>query len=160
MLTGEGLDPAVIRQELEALGNSMVIAGSSRRLRIHIHTNEPETIFDLVGEFGEVGQTKADDMIGQARTLNRSNRDVAIVTDSAADIAEAQMEAYDIHMVPLRVQFGTESHLDKAGMTPTEFRRELSAIPIPRAPRSLRRAICGECTNSSAPTSARSSRSH
>ena len=129
MVTGKDLDSARIRQEIEALGNSMVIAGSKKRLRIHIHSNEPETIFELVGEFGEVGKTKADDMIGQARALNRSNRDVVIVTDSAADIPEDVLEAHDIHMVPLRVQFGTDSHLDKTGMTPAEFRRELETNP-------------------------------
>ena len=129
MVTGEHLDASVIRQELEALGNSMVIAGSAQRLRIHIHTNEPETIFDLVGEFGEVGKTKADDMIGQARALNRSNRDVVIMTDSAADIPEDVLTEHDIHMVPLRVQFGTESHLDKTGISPAEFRRELETNP-------------------------------
>ncbi len=129
MVTGTALDPAAIRQKLEALGNSMVIAGSAQRLRIHIHTNEPETIFDLVSEFGEVGKTKADDMIGQARALNRSNREFVVMTDSAADIPDAVLEAHDIHMVPLRVQFGEESHLDKAGMTPAEFRRELLVNP-------------------------------
>jgi len=129
MLTGTDLDAARIRQELEPLGNSMVIAGSNKRLRIHIHVNEPETVFDLLGDFGEVGKTKADDMVGQTRTLNRSNRDVAIVTDSAADISEDVMEQYDIHMVPLRVQFGTESHLDKTGISPAEFRRELERNP-------------------------------
>lgn len=129
MVTGKNLDSARIRQEIEALGNSMVIAGSKKRLRIHIHTNEPETIFELVSEFGEVGKTKADDMIGQARALNRDNREVVIVTDSAADIPEDVLEAHDIQMVPLRVQFGTESHLDKTGMTPAEFRRELETNP-------------------------------
>lgn len=129
MVIGENLEPAALRHELEALGNSMVIAGSAKRLRIHIHTNEPETIFELVSAFGEVDKTKADDMIGQARTLNRENRDVVIMTDSAADIPEDVLEAHDIHMVPLRVQFGTESHLDKAGMTPAEFRRELERNP-------------------------------
>jgi len=129
MVSGEKLDTATIRRELEALGNSMVIAGSARRLRIHIHTNEPETIFDLVSAFGTVDKTKADDMIGQARTLNRANRDVAIVTDSAADIPEHILTKYDIHTVPLRVQFGTESHLDKAGISPAEFRRQLQTNP-------------------------------
>jgi len=101
MVTGDALNKAAIRQTLEALGNSMVIAGSAKRLRIHIHTNEPESIFELVSDFGVVDKTKADDMIGQARTLNRSNRDVVIVTDSAADIPEDVLEAHDIHMVPL-----------------------------------------------------------
>ncbi|MBT8423034.1 MAG: DegV family EDD domain-containing protein, partial [Gammaproteobacteria bacterium] len=129
MVTGTDLNAASIRHGIEALGNSLVIAGSAKRMRIHIHTNEPETIFELVSEFGTVGNTKADDMIGQARALNRSNRDIVIVTDSAADIPEDVLEAHDIHMVPLRVQFGTESHLDKTGMTPAEFRRELETNP-------------------------------
>jgi DegV family protein with EDD domain len=129
MVSGENLNSNAIRQELEALGNSMVIAGSDSRLRIHIHTNEPESIFELVGEFGTVDKTKADDMIGQARSLTRVDRDVAIVTDSAADIAASVMDELGIHMVPLRVQFGTDSYLDKVGMSPAEFRRELLSNP-------------------------------
>ncbi|MEE4186159.1 MAG: DegV family protein [Gammaproteobacteria bacterium] len=129
MLEGADLDPARLRQELAALGNSMVIAGSKTRLRIHIHTNEPETIFDLAAAFGTVSRTKADDMLGQARTLSRVNRDVAIVTDSGADIPEAIMADFDIQMVPLRVQFGEDSHLDKLGMSPAEFRTELLRNP-------------------------------
>jgi DegV family protein with EDD domain len=125
MVQGTDLNAGRIRQELEALGNSMVIAGSTKRVRIHIHTNEPESIFDLAGEFGTVTHTKADDMQGQTRTLNRKNRDIAIVTDSGADIPDAIMAALDIQMVPLRVQFGEDSHLDKMGMSSNEFRTEL-----------------------------------
>jgi len=125
MLEGSDLDAARLRQELEALGNSMVIAGSRNRVRIHIHTNEPETIFDLAAEFGTVTRTKADDMLGQARTLSRVDRDIAVVTDSGADIPEAILAELDIQMVPLRVQFGESSHLDKLGMSSSEFRTEL-----------------------------------
>ena len=112
-----------------ALGDSMVIAGSDTRLRIHIHTDEPESIFDLVGQFGQISHTKADDMLVQARSLRRSDREVAVVTDSGADIPDALMRELDIHMVSLRVQFGTESHLDKSGMSPSEFHAELQHNP-------------------------------
>ena len=74
-------------------------------------------------------ESAAGDMIGQARSLTRVDRDVAIVTDSAADIAASVMDELGIHMVPLRVQFGTDSHLDKIGMNPAEFRRELLSNP-------------------------------
>lgn len=129
MVQGTDLSAARVRQELEALGNSMVIAGSNSRLRIHIHTNEPETIFELASEFGTVTNTKADDMQGQARTLNRTDRDIAVVTDSGADIPDAIMAELDIQMVPLRVQFGEDSHLDKMGMSSSEFRTELQRNP-------------------------------
>lgn len=125
LLLGPGLDKARIRQELEAHGDSMVIAGSTARLRIHIHTDEPESIFDLMGQYGTVTRTKADDMHLQAHSLRRANRDVAIVTDSAADIPDELMQELNIHMVPLRVQFGTQSYLDKSGMSAAEFRAEL-----------------------------------
>ncbi|HJP05210.1 MAG: hypothetical protein CL799_12620 [Chromatiales bacterium] len=129
LVEGTGLDPAALSTTLNAFGNSMVIAGSTRRLRIHIHTNDPEKVFKLVAGFGEVAKTKADDMIGQARALQQQDRDVAIVTDSAADIPDAVMAGLGIHMVPLRVHFGADSYLDKTGISPAEFRAELETNP-------------------------------
>ncbi len=129
LLSGVDMDSAQIRELLQTEGDSLVIAGSSRRLRIHIHTNDPERVFDLVARFGETQHTKADDMKGQARSLSRADRKVAIVTDSAADLPDALLAELDIHVIPLRVLFGTESHLDKIGMSPQEFREELARNP-------------------------------
>ncbi len=125
LVSGVELDIPELRELLQPFGNSLVIAGSRKRMRIHIHSNDPEEIFELAAKHGEVTKTKADDMIGQARTLHRQNRDTAIVTDSAADIPESVITELDIHMVPLRVQFGSESFLDKSGMSPADFREEL-----------------------------------
>jgi DegV family protein with EDD domain len=129
MIGGTELEPLRVRHALQSFGNSLVVAGSSERLRIHIHTNDPERIFEFAAEFGEVQKTKADDMIGQARSLSRSNREVAIVTDSAADIPAELISALDIHIVPLRVQFGAASHLDRIGMSAADFRAELESNP-------------------------------
>lgn len=129
MLTNVDIAAGELRELLHPLGNSLVLAGSQRRMRIHIHSNDPEAVFDLAAEHGTVQKTKADDMIGQARALHRGDRHVAVITDSAADIPESVMTALDIHMVPLRVQFGEESHLDKTGMDPEEFRAELASNP-------------------------------
>lgn len=126
MVTNSTLKIPAFREELKPLGDSLVIAGSPRRMRIHIHSNYPEAVFDLAAQYGEVGKTKADDMQVQARSLHQNNREIVIVTDSAADIPESVMTELNIHMVPLRVQFGAESHLDKTGMSPTVFREELN----------------------------------
>jgi len=125
MLAGPALDAARVRNTLHALGDSIVVAGSSQRLRIHIHTDEPEKVFRQIEEFGEVQGTKADDMLGQAKSLARHNRTVAIVTDSAADLPDALITELDIHVVPLRITFGSHSYLDKIGMGPAEFNAAL-----------------------------------
>ena len=129
MLTGTALDPAIVRAALEPHGNSLVVAGSASRMRIHIHCNDPEQVFELAGQLGTVENTKADDMIGQARSLGRSDRRIAIVTDSAADLPGNLPDELNIHVVPLRVQFGHHTYLDKIGITPAEFRHELASNP-------------------------------
>jgi len=125
MLTGSLLEPASIRNALHPLGDSMVVAGSSQRVRIHIHTDDPEKVFLLAAKFGEVLNTKADDMRSQAKSLANSNKTVAIVTDSAADLPADLIMELDVHTVPLRVTFGATSYLDKIGMGPAEFQTEL-----------------------------------
>jgi DegV family protein with EDD domain len=52
-----------------------------------------------------------------------------VVTDSAADIPEEDMDRLDIHMVPVRVHFGEHSYLDKVGITPEEFFAEIARNP-------------------------------
>jgi hypothetical protein len=129
LLVGPALEHITIRSALQPLGDSMVVAGSSRRLRIHIHTDDPEGIFRLAAQFGDVQGTKADDMLGQAKSLVRSNKAVAIVTDSAADLPAELIMDLDIHIIPLRVTFGSKSYLDKISMGPAEFLAELQRNP-------------------------------
>jgi DegV family protein with EDD domain len=59
-----------------------------------------------------------------------SRRHVAVVIDSAADLPESVLEALDIHVVPVRVHFGTQSFLDKVGLSPEEFFRMLATSPV------------------------------
>jgi DegV family protein with EDD domain len=54
---------------------------------------------------------------------------VAIVTDSAADLPAAVCDELGIQVVPLRVIFGAESHLDKVGLQPADFFAELARNP-------------------------------
>ena len=53
----------------------------------------------------------------------------AVITDSAADISDEDMERHDIHMVPMRIQFGDRGYLDKVSISTTEFFEELAKNP-------------------------------
>jgi DegV family protein with EDD domain len=54
----------------------------------------------------------------------------AVITDSAADIPDEEMERLDIHMVPCRIQFGDRGYLDKVSISSTEFFDELASNPV------------------------------
>jgi len=127
LIAGNNLQRADISAALTQLGDSIVVAGSASRIRMHIHTDTPEIVFDLAATWGEVIKTKADDMRQQTRALRDTDRKLAIVTDSGADIPQDVMTEKGIHMVPLRVQIGDESYMDKTGLAASELDRLLRA---------------------------------
>jgi DegV family protein with EDD domain len=112
MIEGDDLDVAAVREAVAELGDSLVVAGSRRRIR-------PDQVFELAGGFGRVASTKADDM--RAQHVARFDRGrVAVVTDSAADIPERVAQRLRIHSVPLRVLLGPAVYLDKQTVNPDE----------------------------------------
>jgi uncharacterized protein len=133
LLLGEGLDRPGLRAAVTDLGAScVVVAGSHSRIRLHAHVANPQALFDVAARFGRVEATKADDMHAQARTAAGGGT-VAVITDSSADLPEGVAEALNIHVVPLRLNFGDQDYLDKIGLTPSEFYRKLrEEIVLPR----------------------------
>ncbi|MEO8444130.1 MAG: DegV family protein, partial [Gammaproteobacteria bacterium] len=130
LITGAQVDRDGLRSELAGIGSSVVVVGGATKARIHVHVNDPEAAFALARRYGKVSAEKADDMIRQERSLLADGRRVAIVADSGADLPMAVWDEYGIQMVPLRVNFGNESHLDKVGMTATGFWAELARNPL------------------------------
>jgi hypothetical protein len=123
LLEGDAIDRDGLRREAALLGDSIVIAGGGSKLRLHIHTNEPEKLFAVAGGFATVAQTKIEDMRAQHESRfdqNRASR-VGIVTDSTSDLPPALLEELGIGVVPVRVYFGSENYLDKVTITPSEF---------------------------------------
>jgi DegV family protein with EDD domain len=129
-VTGEGIDRRKLREDLSQIGSSLVLAGTPRKAKIHIHVNEPAEVFRVAGNYGAVTGQKADDMQRQQHAAHARTRRVAIVTDSVADIPESELDALDISVVPLRVHFGEHSYLDKVGLSPEEFLAELVSNPL------------------------------
>ncbi len=126
LVSGPALEPRRVRESLVPFGSSLVVGGTRSKLRIHIHTNDPERLFEFVSRFGTVSGQKVDDMRAQQTAAHHARaRGVAIVVDSAADLPEALLESLEMHVVPLRVHFGGQSYLDKVTLTPEEFYREL-----------------------------------
>jgi DegV family protein with EDD domain len=146
IVAATAVDRRRLHDALGALGDSLVIAGRRDKLKLHIHTDDPAAVFALAARFGKVSGEKADDIRRQTRTRAHAGRQIAVVTDSGADLPEETCDELDIHMVPLRVHFADRTYLDKVTLTPAMFLREVAASPHhPRtsqpAPGDLRR-VC------------------
>ena len=129
IVTGVDIDRRKLREALGALGDSLVLAGTKRKAKVHIHVDEPDRVFDAARKFGHVSAEKADDMRRQQTSSHDASRRFAVITDSAADIPDEDMERLDIHMVPCRIQFGDRGYLDKVSITADEFFEELRSNP-------------------------------
>ena len=129
LVTATDIDRRKLREALAEIGDSLVLAGTKRKAKIHIHVDDPDAVFEIARRFGDLSAEKADDMHRQHHSTHDTRRRFAVITDSAADIADDDMERLDIHMVPARIQFGARGYLDKVSITVDEFYRELDSNP-------------------------------
>lgn len=132
-----GIARDTLQAALAELGaGSVVVAGGAMRMRVHAHVADPSRLFEAVGRFGTVSARKAEDMRVQHRAAN-SAQAVAVITDSGADLPREIADRLDIHMVPVRVSFGSEDFLDKVSISPAEFYRKLRScneLPLTSQP--------------------------
>ena len=129
VLNGQNINLRKLRESLTELGSSLIIAGSQNKIKIHIHADEPATVFDVVAEFGTISNQKADDILRQTETMRLIDRRIAIVTDSAADMPESAIHDLNIHIVSLRINFGNETFLDKVSLSSEQFFKKLVSDP-------------------------------
>ena len=130
LITGTDINRDGLRAELAAIGSSCVVVSGLNKARLHVHVNDPVEAFTIARRYGHVSAEKADDMLRQERSLTAEGRRVAIVSDSGADLPPEVWDEFGIQMVPLRVNFGAESHLDKVGLTADSFFDELARNPV------------------------------
>jgi DAK2 domain fusion protein YloV len=127
LVRGEQLPPAnEVRAALHTFGGSVVVAATGDILKIHVHTDSPEAVFNYAARWGRVETTKADDMRAQHRRLaHPERRAVAVVADSSADLPDPVLDRHHIALVPLQVVFGDETFRDRVELRPEDFYRRL-----------------------------------
>ncbi len=121
LIGGENLNKKLLQSKIEKLGDSLVIAGSSKKLRLHIHTDRPDEVFSIIGKNSTILSQKVDDMVFQNDIQNNRKWNIGLVTDSCADLPQELMEKYQIHMVPLTLHVGQNQYVDKLTITASQF---------------------------------------
>jgi DAK2 domain fusion protein YloV len=85
-VTGENLDAGPFTPRLEDIGDSVLVVGDDRTLRVHVHTDEPERAVALFEEVGEVSRFDVADMHEQVadRTARLSETPTCVVVAVAS----------------------------------------------------------------------------
>ncbi len=115
------IDRDALRRRLAAHGDSLVLAGTADRLRVHIHTDAPEAVFELLAPQGRILSRKVEDLAEQAAGASSATAAgrIALVIDSACDLPEEFLALHGIRVVPVLILLEGESHRDKVEITPS-----------------------------------------
>ncbi|MBI64868.1 MAG: hypothetical protein CMG64_01045 [Candidatus Marinimicrobia bacterium] len=139
VVIGQKIDRTELKDKIKDFGDSMVMAGTDKKVKIHIHTNHPGKLFKICNVYGNVIDKKVDDMTRQEQSIHHEGASsIAIVTDSGADIPEEFLK--DVHVVPVKYSFGRQQHIDRVTQTTREFYEQMAvdsnhpktSQPVPR----------------------------
>jgi hypothetical protein len=86
-----------------------------------VHTNHPAELFHRLKDVGTITYQKVDDMVRQQETALHRKWNIALVTDSTCDLPKELIDHYQIHMVPVSINFGDQQYLDKVTIQPDQF---------------------------------------
>ncbi|MEA3507524.1 MAG: DegV family protein [Synergistota bacterium] len=59
LINGKNLDISGIRSDMAPFGDSLIVGGHQQRVRVHIHTDEPDRMFFTIRNRGAIKQQKA-----------------------------------------------------------------------------------------------------
>jgi len=124
------LEQSALQNMLQRYGDSAVIAGAAKTTRIHVHTNRPAELFHELKDYGTITSQKVDDMVRQHEVVTRRKWNIALVTDSTCDLSQELIDHYQIHVVPINLNFGDNHYLDKVTITPDQFYNLLDSSPV------------------------------
>ena len=86
MVTGTDIDRRKLRESLAELGDSLVLAGTKRKAKVHVHVDDPELVFDdgATSLANVSARKKPMTCIAGSRavTTHEGRRRFAVITDS------------------------------------------------------------------------------
>lgn len=130
LIISDHIEREMLRSKIEHFGDSLVIAGSPKKMRIHIHTDSPAKLFTKISTFGSITFQKVDDMEMQMDLADNRKHNIALVTDSTCDLPQEFIEKHQISVVPLSLHFGDTYYLDRVTLMPDRFYKMLPKAKI------------------------------
>ena len=130
IIIGDNIHRRKLQEKLMDLGDSIVLAGTKTKAKVHIHSDLPREVFSVCSKYGTVTNEKTDDMIKQQSDAHKEHFPIAVIVDSGCDLPEEILESLNIHVIPVRLNFGDVHYVDKVSLTSQEFWKEMKNNPI------------------------------
>jgi len=111
-----------VKAKLAEFGDSLVLSQAGGLLRVHLHTNTPAQVADMLENLGVLSEIKADDMHMQQALSHAHPGKTALVIDSIADIPE-ELLGPDVYCLPLHLLADGVSYQDKRSISLERMRR-------------------------------------
>ena len=121
ILKNLSIDQKTLSLILQRHGDSIVIGGTEKTKHIHVHSNNPASLFHDLNDISLVTFQKADDMLRQNEAIFNRKWKIAMVTDSTCDLPQELIDHYQINILPLNIYFGESHYLDRITIQPDQF---------------------------------------
>jgi len=82
LIEGDGLDRDALEEELEQLGDSLLVVGDEGAIKVHVHTDDPGAVLSIGTRVGTIDRIEIANMHEQ--TQQREERLLAAVSDAPA----------------------------------------------------------------------------
>src|SRR6266849_281709 len=69
LIEGDNLDIEVIRRDIEAMGNSVLVVGEPELVKVHVHTDDPTAVITRAGGYGKLLKLNVGDMDTQHKRI-------------------------------------------------------------------------------------------
>ncbi len=115
---GENFQKKELRNFVDSIGDSGIIAFNDGQGKVHVHTNEPYSLSEKIYNLGyRIIENKVDDMAFQVKERAQKDSQIALVTDTVADLSKEIIDKYNIHMIPLTITANGSDFLDRVTMS-------------------------------------------
>ncbi|WP_028829934.1 DegV family protein [Proteocatella sphenisci] len=125
LITGSGSGAEEISTALDKYGDSIICIEHAGVFHIHVHSNTPGDVFEVMSGFGAIKRPKIDDMMVGKRFEDKKQT-IALVTDSIADIPDELVEKHDIYIIPLNIQSGESTYIDRIGISRQKIYKDMN----------------------------------
>jgi DAK2 domain fusion protein YloV len=71
LLTGTGLDKDALEEQYGRSGDSLLVVGDERQIKVHMHTDEPGTVIGIASALGVLTEVEIDNMKEQTAARER-----------------------------------------------------------------------------------------
>lgn len=128
LLLNDDVDLAHIKSIIHQSGDSELFLKRGNTLRFHVHANHPVRLTTELMKHGTLKNPKIDDLFRQYQMIHHRKHDIAIVTDSSADLPANLYDTYPIFQIAQSIHIGENELLDRLNIDPDMLYQMLATL--------------------------------